>query len=67
MFNMAMVNIRVYWVLGACRDDSEFKADLVAVSTNAHEEVVGLDVAMDKVLDMDVFDPTDHLQWRRRR
>ncbi len=33
----------------------------VAVSTDAHQEVVGLDVPMDEVLVVDVFDASDHL------
>lgn len=31
------------------------------MATNAHEEVVGLDVAMNEVLNMHVLDATDHL------
>ena len=35
--------------------------DLVAVAADAHEEVVGLDVTVDKVLVVDPFDAGDHL------
>jgi hypothetical protein len=33
--------------------------DLVATLSNSHQEVVGLDIAMDEVTGMDVFDPGD--------
>jgi hypothetical protein len=32
------------------------------VAADAHQEVVGLDVAVDEVLVVDVLDPADHLQ-----
>ena len=38
-----------------------YQEELVAVSPNPHQEVVGLDVPVDEVLVVDILDPPDHL------
>ena len=43
------------------RQPKVYQEELVAVSPNPHQEVVGLDVAVDEVLVVDILDPPDHL------
>ena len=38
-----------------------YQEQLVAVPPDPHQEVVGLDVAVDEVLVVDILDPPDHL------
>ena len=38
-----------------------YQEELVAVSPDPHQEVVGLDVPVDEVLVVDILDPPDHL------
>jgi len=45
-------------LLGQSEIDEE---EFVAVTTDAHEEVVGLDVSVDEILVVNVFDSADHL------
>jgi len=53
-----MTRVRIAELLGQPEVDQE---ELIAVPTNAHEEVVRLNVAMDEALQMDVLQATDHL------
>ena len=47
------------WVTEFLRETKIDDIDLIASLANAHDEVVGLDVTMDKIARVDVFDARD--------
>lgn len=57
------VSLRVPVLLGQAKIND---VDLIATLTNAHQKVIGFDVAMDKAFGMDVLDSGDELVGKKK-
>ena len=51
------------WVTEFLRETKIDNIDLIASLANTHEEVVGLDVTMDEIARVDIFDTRDLNEW----
>jgi len=67
VFPVGDVKMTLWVAVLLCQSEID-DIDLVATLANAHQEVVGLDIAMNEVLRVDIFDARNlnmgHQEWR---